>query len=146
MKMALTQASHAAKYGDVPVGALIVNDRGRILAQTSNRVERNGDPVAHAEILAITQATRTAATTHLKRCVLVCTLEPCAMCAGAIAHAQLAGVVYGAKDLRAGAITSAADVENLPLGGNSFWHMGGVKAKECAELLEKFFSQLRSNN
>ncbi len=143
MEMALTAAKEAARHGDVPVGALVASQKGHILALAANRVERDADPSGHAEIMALRQAAKSAGSPRLDGCVLVVTLEPCAMCACAIAHARISGVVFGAWDMRAGAVQSAADLEDLPLAGRTFWHMGGVLASRCADLLNKFFISRR---
>lgn len=144
MHRALKEAERAAAGGDIPVGALIVAQNGRILSVAANRVERDHNPVAHAEILAIIAAAQLLGSSRIKNALMVATLEPCCMCVGAIAHARIAGLVYGAADPRAGAIQSSADVGCLPLGGRSFWHMGGIESRPCAALLNNFFNKLRN--
>lgn len=145
MSVALDEAGKAAREGDVPVGALVVAANGHILAISANRVERDADPAGHAEILALRGAAKKLGSPRLLDCFLVATLEPCLMCLGAIAHARIRGVVYGAADVRAGAVVSAADLVDLPLAGNVFWHMGGVMAAQSAELLQRFFAKRRYN-
>ena len=143
MELALEEARKAGAEGDVPVGAVIVAEDGSILARAGNAVERGHDPTAHAEVLAIREACARLGNWRLFGCVLVVTLEPCAMCAAAIAHARLAGVVYGAADEAAGAVTSRAEYLDGPAAPKPVWHMGGVRAEECAALLRGCFAARR---
>ncbi|MBD5558302.1 MAG: nucleoside deaminase [Desulfovibrio sp.] len=143
MDMALEEARKAVALGEVPVGALIVAPDGRILARAGNAVERRHDPTAHAEVLAIREACARLDNWRLSGCVLVVTLEPCAMCAAAIVHARLAGVVYGAADDAAGAVISRAEYLDAPVSTTPVWHMGGVRARECAALLRECFEARR---
>jgi len=144
MRLALAQAA-AVRHGsgDVPVGAVIIDGAGSVIAQAGNRREADGDPTAHAEILAIRAAARAAGTWRLTGLTLVVTLEPCTMCAGAVTAARLGRLVYGATDPKAGAVGSLWDV----LRDNRLNHhpevIGGVLASECAALLENFFSARR---
>lgn len=142
MLQALAEARHAARAGDAPIGALVVAANGRILARAANRVERDADPAGHAEILALRQAAQASGAPRLAGCVLVATLEPCLMCLGACGHARIDGIVYGAADVRAGAVISRAAPCELPLAA-SFWHMGGILAPDCAQLLREFFAKRR---
>lgn len=144
MDLALFEAKDAAKQGDVPVGAVLIDKSGDILAKAANRVERDRDPAGHAEIIALRLAAAKIGTPRLTGCLLIVTLEPCLMCAAAIALSRIDGVIFGAADLRAGALISAADACNLPLGGHTFWHLGGIKSGECAKLLQDFFSGKRN--
>lgn len=146
MRVALAEARHAAAHGDVPVGALVVSRRGKILSIAGNRVEQDSDPTAHAEILALRRACLLAGEPRLEGCVLVATLEPCLMCAGAIFLSRIAGIVYGAADNRAGAVASANDWLALPGETQKIWHMGGVLGAECAGLLNSFFTTLRDES
>lgn len=143
MELALREARTALAQGDVPVGALIVAADGNILAQAGNAVERDNDPTAHAEMLVIRQAAATLGNWRLDGCVLAVTLEPCAMCAAAIAHARLAGVVFGAADEAAGAIISRAEYLDGPALPKPVWHMGGVCAAACAAVLRHCFQARR---
>lgn len=143
MDMAVAEARAAGEQGDVPVGAVIAAPDGRILARVGNAVERRHDPTAHAEVLAIREACARLGSWRLSGCVLVVTLEPCAMCAAAIAHARLAGVVYGAADEAAGAVTSRAEYLDGPACQTPVWHMGGVRAEACAALLRECFAGRR---
>ncbi|MBQ3059268.1 MAG: nucleoside deaminase [Desulfovibrio sp.] len=141
MDMALAEALRAEAEGEVPVGAVVAAPDGRILAACHNQPVGLHDPTAHAEILAMRTAGAALGNYRLNGCVLVVTLEPCPMCAAALLHARLAGVVYGAADPLAGAVTSCAEYLGWP--GQGPWHMGGVQAEACAALLQKFFSLRR---
>ena len=143
MLLALECARQAEAHGDVPVGAVVALANGTVIGRGANCVELHNNPAAHAEIIALGQAARKLGTPRLDGAFLISTLEPCLMCASAIAHARIAGLVFGASDPRAGAIHSAADLEDLPLGGRSYWHMGGILAHDCALLLNAFFDRLR---
>lgn len=143
MAVAMTQAREAGAAGEVPVGAVVVDGHGRILGRGGNAVERQDDPTAHAEIVALRDAARTAGNYRLEGCTLVVTLEPCLMCAGALAHARLAGLVYGAEDPRAGAVSSCLDALDMPFLNHRVWHLGGICEQECAALLHDFFHAKR---
>lgn len=143
MGEALDEALRAGSEGEVPVGALIVSGHGDILSRAGNGVERLRDPTAHAEILALRGACERAGNHRLEGAVLVVTLEPCLMCAGALAHARLAGVVYGAADARAGAVASCLECLDEPFLNHRVWHMGGICESECAALLRAFFTERR---
>lgn len=143
MHLALCEAEAAVKQGEVPVGALVVSATGELLARAHNRCIELSDPTAHAEVLALRAAGEKAGNYRLEGAVLVCTLEPCCMCAGALVHARVDGLVYGATDLRAGAITSQLNVFEQPFHSHRVWHMPGVLAEECAALLHAFFRARR---
>lgn len=143
MDMAVAEARKAGAGGDVPVGAVMVAPDGRILARAGNAVEREHDPTAHAEVLAIRKACARLRNWRLSGCVLVVTLEPCAMCAAAIVHARVDGVVYGAADEAAGAVISRAEYLDGPACPTPVWHMGGVRAEVCARLLRQCFAGRR---
>ena len=128
---------------EVPVGALVVDDEGRILGAAHNETEALRDPTAHAEVLALRRAAEAARNHRLEGCVLVVTLEPCLMCAGAIREARLSGLVYGAADARAGAVSSCLDGLAYGLEGPAPWHYGGVEAGPCAAVLRAFFAARR---
>jgi tRNA(adenine34) deaminase len=146
MRLALAEAAGAAGPGgeaDVPVGAVVLDGAGRVVGAGRNRREADGDPTAHAEILAIRQAARALGRWRLEACTLVVTLEPCTMCAGAVTAARMDRLVYGAADPRAGAVGSLWDVlrdRRLP---GRVEVIGGVLEDECAELLRGFFGRLR---
>jgi tRNA(adenine34) deaminase len=142
MRLALEEARSAAAGGDVPVGAVIV--RGdEILAKAGNAREREQDPTAHAEILALRQASRAIGSWHLEGCALVVTLEPCAMCAGAVVLARLDRLVFGARDPKAGFAGSLGDVVRDGRLNHEVDVTVGVLAEECGEILRAFFAERR---
>ncbi len=144
MRMAIEQAV-AAGDTDVPVGAVILDAAGSVIASGFNRREADGDPTAHAEIVAIRAAARALGGWRLAGCALVVTLEPCTMCAGAVLAARLGRLVYGAADPRAGAAGSRWDVlHDRGLGGD-VEVVGGVLADDCGALLRGFFDRLRNS-
>lgn len=143
MDMALAGARQALAAGEVPVGAVLVAPSGRILARAHNAPVALSDPTAHAEILALRAAGAALGNYRLGGCVMVVTLEPCAMCAAALVHARLSGLVYGAADPVAGAVTSRAEYLDAPASRQGIWHMGGVRGAECAALLQDFFRPRR---
>jgi tRNA(adenine34) deaminase len=143
MRAALAEAEAAAADGDVPVGAVVLDEAGVIVARGRNRREADGDPTAHAEIVAIREAARAAGGWRLDGLTLVVTLEPCTMCAGAITAARLGRLVYGAADARAGAVGSLWDVVRdqrlVPVPEV----IGGVLADECQQVIVTFFANRR---
>ena len=142
MRLALEEARAAAAGGDVPVGAVIV--RGdEILAREGNAREREQDPTAHAEILALRQASTAIGSWHLEGCAMVVTLEPCAMCAGAIVLARLDRLVFGASDPKAGFAGSLGDLVRDGRLNHEVDVTVGVLAEECAEILRSFFAERR---
>ena len=143
MHLALGEARQAAREDEVPVGAVLVAADGRLLARAHNRPVALHDPTAHAEILALRAAGAASGNYRLGGGVLVVTLEPCAMCAAALVHARLAGVVYGAADRLAGAVTSCTETLDQPFFNHRVWHMGGVLARESVDLLQDFFAGRR---
>lgn len=128
---------------DVPVGAVVLDASGSIIARAGNRREAAADPTGHAEIVAIRQAAAALGSRRLDGCTLAVTLEPCAMCAGAVIAARLGRLVYGAADPKAGAAGSAWDLVRDPRHGHCVEVIGGVLAAECAGLLSEFFRQRR---
>ena len=143
MKQALEQAEVAAKSGEVPVGAVLVNNNGQILARTFNRVVTDSDPTAHAEMLAIRAAAKALGSERLTGCDLYVTLEPCAMCAQAIAFARIRRVYYGADDPKGGGITVGARVFDQDTCHHKPEVYGGINEKESAKILRDFFVQRR---
>jgi tRNA(adenine34) deaminase len=143
MKAALAEARRAAAEDEVPVGAVLVRDGG-IVARDRNRRERLHDPTAHAEMLAITSAAAELETWRLEGCTLYVTLEPCAMCAGAVVLARIPRVVYGATDPKAGAAGSVMDVLRHPKLNHRAEVTGGVLAAECGAVLAEFFAAKRA--
>jgi len=137
MRKALALAQQASASGDIPVGAVIVNNSGEIIATGHNERELNSDPTAHAEIVAIRKAARHG--WRLDDHTLVVTLEPCAMCAGAIAQARISKVIFGAWDEKAGAAGSVWDVLRDPRAIHRVEVESGVLEKECSALLSDFF-------
>jgi tRNA(adenine34) deaminase len=143
MGMALALARGGARAGETPVGAVVVGPDGRVRAQARNAPIALRDPTAHAEILALRAAGQALGNYRLNGCVLVVTLEPCPMCAAALAHARVAGLVFGAADAQAGAVVSRVEYLDAPFCNHRVWHMGGVRAEECAALLRDFFTDKR---
>ncbi len=142
MQAALAQAPLAAQAGEVPIGAVLVHN-GTILAHGQNRVLRDLDPTAHAEQVSIRSAARALANYRLNGCTLYVTLEPCAMCAGAMIHARLDRVVYAARDPKAGAAGSVLGVLNHPQLNHQMVVDQGILAEESSELLRSFFRERR---
>jgi tRNA(adenine34) deaminase len=142
MEAALTEARLAAEAGEVPIGAVIVHN-GAILARGQNRVLRDVDPTAHAEMVALRAAASALGNYRLSGCTLYVTLEPCAMCAGAMIHARLDKLVFAATDPKAGACGSVLSVLNHPKLNHQMWADRGILAEESAELLRTFFRERR---
>ncbi len=143
MRDALAVASEAFTSGDVPVGAIVIDGAGVIVGRGRNAREETHDPSAHAEMVAIRQAGETLGTWRLDECTLVVTLEPCAMCAGAISQSRIKKVIFGAWDEKAGAAGSVWDLLRDPRNPYQVEVVSGVLESECAELLSKFFNNLR---
>ena len=141
MRSAIEIAQSALKSDDVPVGALIVDGENNVIATGFNEREAHQDPTAHAEIVAIRRAAQKIGSWRLEGCKLVVTLEPCAMCAGAIAQSRISTLVFGAWDEKAGAVGSVWDVLRDPRAIHKMEVVGGVLETECAELLTNFFRQ-----
>jgi tRNA(adenine34) deaminase len=144
MEQALEQARTAARAGEVPVGALVIKD-GKILGAAHNRTLLDNDPAAHAEIVALRQAAARLSNHRLTGCEMYVTIEPCAMCAGAMIHARIARLVYGAVDPKAGAAGSVLEVINHPKLNHQMKVTPGVLADECSEILQEFFRARRKN-
>ena len=143
MRLALDQARAAAQYGEVPIGAVLVSQSGEVLALARNAPIGTSDPKAHAEILCLRQAGAKVGNYRLPGTVLVATIEPCLMCVGALIQARVAGVVFGARDEKAGAVVSNLPGAALPFTNHRFWVLEGVLAEECGELLSDFFRERR---
>lgn len=144
MGSALIEARKAAEAGEVPVGAVLVDPRGEIVARAGNRTRRDCDPTAHAEILVIRAAAAALGQERLGGYTLYVTLEPCAMCAGALAHARISRVVYGAADPKSGGTDHGARVFSHAQSHHRPEVIGGISEEDCAALLQNFFSQKRS--
>ena len=142
MARALDEARAALAHDDVPVGAIVVRD-GAVIAARHNERELSGDPTAHAEILALRDAAHAVGHWRLDDCTLVVTLEPCAMCAGAMVNARLGHLVYGATDPKAGAAGSCFDLVDSPVLNHRVPRTTGVRADECAAILVEFFAARR---
>lgn len=143
MRMALAEARAAAEAGDVPVGAVLVDGAGQVLALGRNRREVNQDPTAHAEIEALRAAARARDDWHMNGCTLFVTMEPCPMCAGALVNARVARLVYGCADLKAGAVDTLFSIGRDARLNHRFDVTGGVLADECAAVLRAFFAERR---
>ena len=142
LRAAIAEAQSAEASGEVPVGAIIVHN-GEIIGRGQNRVLRDSDPTAHAEIVALRAAGQALENYRLEDCTLYATLEPCAMCAGAILHARIARLVYAAPDPKAGACGSVLSVMNHPQLNHKVEVVSGLLAEECGALLTNFFRSRR---
>jgi tRNA(adenine34) deaminase len=144
MKKAIAIAKKAGERGEIPVGAIIIDENNHLLATASNQKEAHQDATAHAEILAIRQASDKLGTWRLNRCSLYVTLEPCPMCAGAIVQARIKTLIYGVDDFKTGAIRT---VVNIPDSLASYHHLqvfAGIKQSSCLNLLQSWFKNNRS--
>lgn len=142
LDLALEEARNAGAAGEVPIGAVVV-EQGKVVGRGQNRVLRDLDPTAHAEIVALRDAARTVGNYRLTGCELYSTLEPCPMCAGAMTHARLSRLIYAADDPKAGAVSSVMQVLNHPKLNHQMTVTRGVLAEESAELLRTFFRSRR---
>lgn len=146
MQRAVSLAQDAGDAGEVPVGAIVIDQKGNLIAQAQNRRERDKDPTAHAEIVALRLAGQVLQNWHLNGCTLYVTLEPCPMCAGAIVQARIELLVYGADDPKTGAIRTVA---NIPDSACSYHHLavlGGILESKCRQQLQTWFAQRRKMN
>ena len=143
MQAALSLAKVAADKGDVPVGAIVVNEAGEILGTGQNLREQNNDPTAHAEIVALRNASEKFGSWRLDDLTIVVTLEPCAMCAGAILQSRIKRLVFAAWDEKAGAVGSVMDVIRDPRALTKVEVITGIMEKECSEVLKDFFNSKR---
>lgn len=146
MKQALARAAIAGEAGEVPVGAVLVGPQGQVLAATENRRERDCDPTAHAEILALREAGQRQQNWHLNDCILYVTLEPCPMCAGAIGLARLGLLVYGASDPKTGAVRTVLNLPDSPASFHRLKVVAPVLEAECREQLQAWFAQRRQQH
>jgi tRNA(adenine34) deaminase len=142
MREALALAAAAAAAGEVPVGAVVVKD-GEIIGRGYNRPITSSDPTAHAEIVALREACAFLGNYRLTGCELYVTLEPCAMCVGAMVHARIARVTYGTRDPKTGACGSIVDLPGLATFNHHGTFEGGVLAEECGDVLKRFFADRR---
>lgn len=143
MERAIALAEAAGDAGEVPVGAVVVDANGNLIAEASNRKERDHDPTAHAEILALRAAGKLLQSWHLNQCTLYVTLEPCPMCAGAIVLARLGLLVYGADDPKTGAIRTVANIPDSSCSNHRLSVFGGILESACRQQLQSWFSQRR---
>lgn len=142
--MAMAEARAAETAGEVPVGAVVVSAAGEVIGRGNNQVLRTSDPTAHAEIVAMREAGKALGNYRLLGCTLYCTLEPCAMCAGAVLHARIGRLVYAARDPKAGACGSVLEVMNHPALNHEAEVVEGVLAEECGAMLTGFFRARRA--
>ena len=144
MQVALEEARRAESHGDVPVGAVVVGPDGLELARGENRREADEDPTAHAEIVAVRAAARARGHWRLDGCTLFVTLEPCAMCAGALVNARVSRLVFGALDPKAGSVVSLYDIGQTSRLNHRFTVTSSVLANDSVALLQGFFTTLRA--
>jgi tRNA(adenine34) deaminase len=144
MQLALDQARLAGMHGDVPVGAIVIDQAGTVLASAGNEREIRHDPTAHAEILALREASRRLRSWRLTGLTLVVTLEPCTMCAGALVLARVARLIFGAFDPKGGAVSSLFDVVRDPRLNHRVEVHGGILEAECGVLLKDFFASRKT--
>jgi tRNA(adenine34) deaminase len=142
MQMALEEARLAAEAGEVPIGAVLVQD-DKVVARGNNRTIRDCDPTAHAEIIALREASRIVSNYRLSGMTMYVTLEPCAMCAGAIIQARVPRVVYGADDPKGGAVRTCFEVLSHPKLNHQVDVMPGILSEQCASILQQFFTVRR---
>jgi tRNA(adenine34) deaminase len=143
MRLALDEAGAAARTGDVPVGAVVVDSEGNVIGRGRNRREVDRDPTGHAEIVAMREAASRVGSWRLERTALFVTLEPCPMCAGACVNARVARVVYGCDDPKAGALRTLYALGSDARLNHRFEVTSGVLAAECGKVLSEFFAKLR---
>ncbi|XGV95332.1 MAG: tRNA adenosine(34) deaminase TadA [Leptolyngbya sp. BL-A-14] len=144
MERAIALAQSAGEAGEVPVGVVVVDSTGRAIAEAENRRERDHDPTAHAEILALRTAGQVLGSWHLNQCTLYVTLEPCPMCAGALVLARLGLLVYGADDPKAGAVRSVLNIPDSDCSNHQLSVLGGILEAPCRQQLQSWFAQRRS--
>ena len=144
MREALAESDLAIAHDDVPIGCVIVDEAGSELARAHNRREVDTDPTAHAEVLALRAAAARLRSWRLVGATVYVTLEPCAMCAGALVNARVARLVYGAADPKAGAVTTLFSIGNDPRLNHRFEVVSGVLAEQSAQRLQSFFARLRA--
>ena len=143
MSRAIALAQSAGVAGEVPVGAVIVDPTGTLIAEGENRRERDKDPTAHAEILALRTAGQVLQNWHLNQCTLYVTLEPCPMCAGAIVQARVSLLVYGADDPKTGAIRTVANIPDSACSYHRLSVLGGILESACRQQLQAWFTSRR---
>lgn len=143
MQKAIELAQKAGEAGDIPVGALILDKNGTCIAMAQNQKERTHDPTAHAEILAIRQASNVLGDWHLNHCTMYVTLEPCPMCAGGILQSRIGRLVYGADDPKTGAIRTVINLPDHPASFHQLKVLGGILEQDCRHQLQVWFQEQR---
>jgi len=143
MRLALREAGRAGRAGEVPVGAILVNAAGEVIARAHNRSVAASDPTAHAEVVALRRAARRLGNYRLPGTTLYVTVEPCSMCAGALVHARVARVVFGAADPKGGAARTLYRILDDPRLNHRAEVVGGVLEDECREIIRRFFRERR---
>lgn len=143
MSRAIERAAAAGEAGEVPVGAVIVNSQDEVISEGENRRERDHDPTAHAEVVALRLAGQRLNSWHLEQCTLYVTLEPCPMCAGAIIQARLGVLVYGADDPKAGAVRTVANIPDGACSNHKLPVIGGILESTCRQQLQDWFVNRR---
>lgn len=146
MAKAITLAQAGERLGEVPIGALVVDENGIIIASATNLREKNNSVICHAEIIALHRACKKRKSWRLNGCTLYVTLEPCFMCAGALVQSRISKVVFGTADPKGGALGSLCNLASDIRLNHNFLVVGGVKAEECSALLKKFFKAKRKLN
>lgn len=143
MKKALSLAQKAENLEDVPVGAVVVDNYGNLIAQGHNCKKRNNDPTGHAEIVAIRQASQKLQSCYLEKCVLYVTLEPCIMCTGAIIHSRIGLLVYGIDDPKTGAIRTVLNLPDSNASNHRLPVISGILKQDCQQHLQEWFKKIR---
>ena len=143
MARSLFLASKAGEAGEIPVAAVVVGPNEEVLAEATNRKERDKDPTAHAEVLALREAGKQLCNWHLNKCTMYVTLEPCMMCAGAIVQARLGLLVYGADDTKAGAVRSVLNLPDSACSNHRLSVVGGILEMPCRQQLQQWFQRRR---
>ncbi|MEM6424927.1 MAG: tRNA adenosine(34) deaminase TadA [Cyanobacteria bacterium P01_D01_bin.128] len=146
MAKAIAIAEEAGIAGEVPVGAIVIDNNHQLIAAAANRRQRDQDPTAHAEILALREASARLGTWRLTHCTLYVTLEPCMMCSGALIAARLGLLVYGADDFKTGSVRSVLNLPDSPASNHRLSVVGGILAVSCREQLQQWFAQRRASS
>ncbi|MGK7891600.1 MAG: tRNA adenosine(34) deaminase TadA [Leptolyngbyaceae cyanobacterium] len=146
MGRAIALADAAGNAGEVPVGAVVVDDQNQLIAEAENRKERDHDPTAHAEVLALRAAGRSLCQWRLNQCILYVTLEPCPMCAGAIIQSRVGTVVYGTDDPKTGSLRTVVNIVDAPCSNHHPEVISGILASTCATQLQTWFTAQRSGD